>query len=145
MPIIELYDNIYKLIASNEKILYYLGIDDKSNNLMKAKKIQRRAKPQQLIDNVPLISFYALPGGLDRENDAVYVAPFVFNIFTVDDVDTAHLIAEELIKVINKQLLPFYGIENLESKLITAHESLVDAENVYCFTLTFEFSIVLQD
>lgn len=143
MKIIKLYDNIYNLIATNETILYYLGMGSNPSNLEKAKKIQRRAKPQNLIDNVPLIAFYAPPGGLDRDNDAVYVAPFVFNIFTSDDVDSAHLIAEELTSLIDKELLPFCGIDSLESRLITAHESSVDAENIYCFTVVFEFSILL--
>lgn len=143
MKIIKLYDNIYNLIATNETILYYLGMGSNPSNLEKAKKIQRRAKPQNLIDNVPLIAFYAPPGGLDRENDAVYVAPFVFNIFTSDDVDSAHLIAEELARLIDKKLLPFCGIDSLESRLITAHESSVDEENIYCFTVVFEFSILL--
>ena len=143
MKIIKLYDNIYNLIATNETILYYLGMGSNPSNLEKAKKIQRRAKPQNLIDNVPLIAFYAPPGGLDRENDTVYVAPFVFNIFTFDDVDSAHLIAKELTRLIDKKLLPFYGIDSLESRLITAHESSVDEENIYCFTVVFEFSILL--
>lgn len=143
MKIIKLYDNIYNLIATNETILYYLGMGSNPSNLEKAKKIQRRAKPQNLIDNVPLIAFYAPPGGLDRENDTVYVAPFVFNIFTFDDVDSAHLIAKELTRLIDKKLLPFRGIDSLESRLITAHESSVDEENIYCFTVVFEFSILL--
>jgi hypothetical protein len=74
----------------------------------------------------------------------VYVAPFVFDIYTNDDVNTAHLIAEELSNMIDRQLLSFYGVDSLESKFITAHESNVDIENVYCFTVAFEFSIVIQ-
>ncbi len=143
MQLITLYDNIYYLIAGNKNILYYLGMGSDPSNLEKAKKIQRRAKPQNLIDNVPLIAFYAPSGGLDRGNDAVYVAPFVFNIFTFDDVDIAHLIAGELTKAIDKELLTFYGVDSLESRLITAHESSVDEENIYCFTVVFEFSILL--
>jgi len=143
MKVITLYDNIYKLIANNKNILYYLGMGSDPSNLEKAKKIQRRAKPQNLIDNVPLIAFYAPPGGLDKGNDEVYVAPFVFNIFTFDDVDTAHRIAEELTKAIDKKLLPFCGVDTLESRLITAHESSVKEENIYCFTVVFEFSILL--
>lgn len=63
MKVIKLYDNIYNLIAAHDTILYYLGMGSNPSNLEKAKKIQRRAKPQNLIDNVPLISFYAPPGG----------------------------------------------------------------------------------
>jgi len=143
MQIINLYDNIYKLIANNQKILYYLGMSSDASHLDKAKKIQRRAKPQDLIDNVPLISYYALPGGVDKRNDIVYVAPFVFNIFTFNDVDAAHSIAEELTDTIDKKLLSFEGVENLESRLITAHESGVDEEDIYCFTVVFEFSVII--
>lgn len=143
MQVVNLYNNIYTLIVSNNNILYYLGMGSDSNNLEKAKKIQKRAKPQNLVDNVPLIAFYAPPGSLDRNNDTVYVAPFVFNIFTFDDVECAHKIAEELALMFDKKLLPFYGMENLESRFITAHESSVDEENIYCFTVVFEFSILI--
>lgn len=143
MQVVNLYNNIYTLIVSNNNILYYLGMGSDSNDLEKAKKIQKRAKPQTLVDNVPLIAFYAPPGSLDRNNDTVYVAPFVFNIFTFDDVDCAHRIAEELASMFDKKLLPFCGMENLESRFITAHESSVDEENIYCFTVVFEFSILI--
>jgi len=144
MQVVNLYNNIYTLITENETILYYLGMGGNPSNLEKAKKVQKRAKPQSLVDNVPLIAFYAPPGGLDKGNDTVYVAPFVFDIYTNDDVNTAHLIAEELSNMIDRQLLSFYGVDSLESKFITAHESNVDIENVYCFTVAFEFSIVIQ-
>jgi hypothetical protein len=143
MQVVNLYNNIYALITNNKNILYYLGMGDNPNNLEKAKKVQKRAKPQNLVDNIPLLAFYAPPGGLDRGNDSVYVAPFVFDIYTNDDVNTAHLIAEELTKVIDRKLLPFNGVDSFESRFITAHESSVDVENVYCFTIVFEFSILL--
>mgnify|MGYP001228260881 CR=1 FL=1 len=143
MQVVNLYNNIYTLITSNDNILYYLGMGDNPSNLEKAKKVQKRAKPQNLVDNVPLVAFYAPPGGLDRGNSIVYVAPFVFDIYTNDDVNTAHLIAEELTNMIDRQLLPFIGVDSFESRFITAHESSVDIENVYCFTVVFEFSILL--
>lgn len=143
MQVVNLYNNIYALITENKNILYYLGMRDNSNDLEKAKKVQKRAKPQNLVDNIPLIAFYAPPGWLDKGNDNVYVAPFVFDIYTNDDVNTAHLIAEELTNMIDRQLLSFIGVDSFESRFITAHESSVDIENVYCFTVAFEFSILL--
>lgn len=143
MQVVNLYNNIYTLITKNKNILYYLGMGNEPNKLEKAKKVQKRAKPQNLVDNIPLLAFYAPPGGLDRGNDSVYVAPFVFDIYTNDDVDKAHLIAEELTNMIDRQLLSFKGVDSFESRFITAHESSVDVENVYCFTIVFEFSILL--
>ena len=143
MQVVNLYNNIFTLIVDNESILYYLGVGNEASYIEKARKIQKRAKPQNLVDNVPLIAFYAPPGGLDRGNDTVYVAPFVFDIYTFDDVNTAHKIAEELTRMIDRELLPFCGVDSLESRFVTAHESNVDIENVYCFTVVFEFSIIL--
>ena len=143
MQVVNLYNNIFTLIVDNESILYYLGVGNEASDIEKARKIQKRAKPQSLVDNVPLIAFYAPPGGLDRGNDTVYVAPFVFDIYTFDDVDTAHKIAEELTRMIDRELLPFWEVDSLESRFVTAHESNVDIENVYCFTVVFEFSIIL--
>ena len=141
--VVSLYNNIFTLISHNEKILYYLGMGSNATDLEKADKIQKRAKPQNLIDKVPLITFYTPEGGMDKSNDNVYVAPFVFDIYTNDDVNTAHLIADELTIMFNKQLLPFYGVDSFESVFVTAHESSVDIDNVYCFTTVFEFSVLL--
>lgn len=144
MNVVGLYNNIYLVISEDERLLELVDIKDRGNLVEKAKKFQKRAKPPNLISNVPLIAFYAPPGGSDPINSEVYLAPFVFNIYTHDDVNKAHLIANRLSEIFHNENLPFCGLESFHSKLITTHESGVDMSNVYCFTVVIEFSITFD-
>lgn len=144
MNVVALYNNIYSVLADDVELLNLLGLESTSNFLAKAKKFQKRAKPPNLVDNIPLISFYAPPGGADRNNFEVYRAPFIFNAYTNDDVNKAHLIAERLSKLFHNENLPFCGLDSFESRMITSHESSVDVDNVYCFTMVIEFSITFN-
>lgn len=147
MLVVNLYNNIFRMLSNDEIVLSYLQIGEDVDDLLveKAKKIQKRSKPQEVTDNIPLIAFYAPPGRLDTENYLVYNAPFVFDIYTYDDVDTAHKLAGRLSELFDRKLLSFSGVENFSSRFLTAYESSVDLENVYCFTAVFEFSAVLNE
>jgi len=142
LAIIDLYNSIYRILANDPDILNYLGIGVGADNLTKAKKIQKRSKPQDLANNLPLITFYAPPGR--RDNSAVYVTPFVFDIYTNDDVPTAHKIAQRIIDLFDGQLHPMVGVESMESYFITGHESQTDLQNTYCFTVVIEFSVSIK-
>lgn len=144
MNVVGLYNNIYSVLTSNEEIKELLNIAGEMDFLVLAKKVQKRAKPPNLIDNVPLIAFYAPPGGTDRGNYEVYRAPIVFNVYTNDDVNKAQLVATEISRIFHNENLPFCGLESFQSRLITSHESSVDVENIYCFTVVIEFSITFN-
>lgn len=141
--IVDLYNGIYKVLANDTDVLNYLGIGVAADNLSKAKHIQKRAKPQNPTDNMPLIAFYAPPGQLDR-NHLVYETPFVFDIYTKDDVNKAQLIAKRIIKLFDKEIINVEGTSSFESRFLTGHESSVDLANTYCFTVVIEFSVAVE-
>ena len=144
MNVVGLYNNVYTALIEDTELLTLLGLSNTSSFLEKAKKLQKRAKPPNLISNVPLIAFYAPPGSVDRGNYEVYVAPIVFNIYTNDDVNKAHQVATRLSQIFHNENLPFCGMDSFESKMVTSYESSVDIENVYCFTVVIEFSITFN-
>lgn len=144
MVVVNLYDNIYKMLVNSKDVLNYLGLEENATLLEKAKKVQKRARPQNLVNNIPLIAFYAPPGGkVDRGNYKVYNTPIVFDIYTPDDVDLAQKISSCLVDLFNGQLHPFCGVESYETEFLTAHESSVDISNVYCFTTVIQFSVTI--
>lgn len=144
MNVVGLYNNIYTVLTSNKELMELLEVGDSTDFLELAKKVQKRAKPPNLIENVPLIAFYTPTGGVDRGNSEVYRAPFAFNVYTNDDVNKAQLVATEITKIFHNENLPFCGLESFQSRLITSHESGVDVENIYCFTVVIEFSITFN-
>jgi len=145
MDVVDLYNNIYRVLANDEAVLNYLGVGVSASALTKAKHLQKRAKPQNIVDNLPLIAFYAPPGGgRERGNELVYNAPFVFDIYTNDDVNLAHQIAKRIIDLFEGKLMPFMGMENFESKFVTGYESDSGMQNAYCFTVVMQMSVSLD-
>lgn len=145
MPVVNLYNSIYRVLANDQDVLFYLGIDqieDKAEALLaRAEKIQKRAKPQDLIERLPLIAFYAPPGEIDRGNQEVYVTPVVFDVYTRDDVDRAQRISSRIVDLLHRKIIPVEGVDSFETRFLTAHESSTDLANTYCFTTVLEFSI----
>lgn len=144
MFVVDLYNGIYKSLANNETILELLGIVG-GNNLTKAKRIQKRSKPQNLTENIPLISFYTPGSGLDTSNNNVYTSTFVFDVYTKDDVEKAHRIANTIYDIFNNKIPEFSNIGTFNTVFEDAHESATDLSNTYCFTIILTFSISLDD
>lgn len=145
MSVVNLYNGIYKVLANDKTVLSYLGISGASATpLEKAKHIQKRHKPQNLVENMPLITFYAPPGSRAGENLLVYSTNFVFDIYTSDNVDLAQKIGERLVQMFDGEINPMTGIETYESLLVTMHETATDMANSYCFTVVVNFSFSLD-
>lgn len=146
MIVTDLYNGIYKVLANDETILNYLGIGISATNIQKATKIQKRSKPQDLVeDNLPIISFYTPAGQREHKNLYVYVASFVFDVYTQDDVTLAQNIAERITQLFNGEINAFLGgVENFQGELVTAHESMTDLQNSYCFTVVINMSVSLD-
>jgi hypothetical protein len=145
MAVVNLYNGIYRVLANDETVLNYLGIGSTASNLDKAKKIQKRATPQNPSDNMPLIAFFANPGRREGSNLLVYNTNFVFDIYTNDDVNLAQRIGDRLVELFEGEIHPLMGVENFESLLVSMHESESDLPNSYCFTVVINFSISLDN
>ena len=144
MAVVDLYNGIYRVLANDEEVLNYLGIGVSADNLTKARHIQKRAKPQDLAENMPLIAFYAPPGSRSHTNDLVYETLFIFDIYTNDDVDLAQRLGDRIEKLFDGVIHPMMGIESFESRFESAHESSTDLANTYCWTVVIGFSISLD-
>ncbi|MEM0173400.1 MAG: hypothetical protein QXI16_02720 [Sulfolobaceae archaeon] len=145
--ITELYNGIYRTLANDEQILSYLNIDitlpEDELLLVKAKKIQKRRKPQELIqDNLPLISFYSVGGGTLKRNSEVYMASFVFDIYTYNDVELAQQIANRIFEIFNRNIPLIPSITTFETDFEEAFESIVNGvSDIYCFTIVLDFYV----
>lgn len=148
MGVVNLYNGIFRVLANDEEVLNYLGIDnsmtESQKDLWKSHSIQKRSKPKDLKKNIPLIAFYAPPGGRDSQNDAVYTTPFIFDTYTEGDVDKAHKIAQRIIDIFDGDILSMMGVESFESLFLTGHESDTDIPDGYCFTVVIRFSVTLH-
>ncbi|MBO9598588.1 MAG: hypothetical protein J7559_12330 [Cohnella sp.] len=148
MVVTELYQEIFHVLANDADILDYLGIEDtlapEEANPALAAHIQKRSRPQDLAENLPIIAFYAAPGSRESENMLVYRSPFIFDIYTSDDVSLGQTIAERIDELFGGQINPWEHVENFQSETVTAHERIVDLANVYCFTVVIEMSIALE-
>lgn len=141
----DLYNGIYKVLANDEIILNYLGIGTSATNLEKATQIQKRAKPQDLVeDNLPIIGFYTPGGQREQRNVFVYTCPFVFDVYTQDDVALAQNVVERITELFSGEINKFIGVENFQGELVTAHESSTDLDNCYCFTVVVNMSVSLD-
>lgn len=145
MSVVNLYNGIYKVLANDEKVLNYIGIGASASNLDKAKRIQKRHKPQSLADNMPIITFYAPPGRREGENLLVYTSNFIFDVYTKDDVNLAQKIGDRLADMFDGEIYPMMGVESYESLVVTMHETATDLANCYCFTVVIQFSISLEN
>jgi len=140
MLVTQLYDEIYRVLSLDIVLMDLMGLT-KADKVKKAKHIQKRRQPQDLISNLPLITFYSPGGSMDKKNDLVFNAVFAFDTYTTDDVELAQDISTRICDIFAKQLMPFKGIENFESLFIDQSESITDLANTYCFTTVMLFSI----
>lgn len=143
MSAVKLYDNIYMTLANDDTILGLMDIAG-ADPLTKALHIQKRANPQGLADNLPMISFYSPDGGRESGNSEVYNAIFVFDVYTNDDVDVAQQISDRIYDIFDNNILPWEGIENFSCTFLKSYESSVNTPNVYCFTTIVSMSIALN-
>lgn len=143
--IINLYVAIQKVLFNDPQLLALMGIGS-TDNVKKAKRIQKRSDPQDLaLTNLPLIAFYAVPSsGVEAGNSYVYDAIFVFDVYTNDNVSLAHDIVQRITDLFHAEIPAFQGVTNFESQLINQYESKSNLANSYAFTTVINFSIALD-
>jgi hypothetical protein len=143
---VKLYKGIYITLTNDSVLLDLLNIDtnvipNSEYKLLLADKFQKRRKPQNIVDNLPIISFYSPSSGSDRRNSEVWDALFAFDIYTSDDVERAHLIGERIVELFDDQIVPIEGITTFTSTLEEQYESMTDMPNTYCWTVIITMSV----
>lgn len=156
--IIDLYDAIYTLLSNDSNVLNYLQVDDLLDNsnfysdkseperilLAKAIKIQRQRIPKQLIESLPIVTFYSIPSGRDRLNDRVLNARFMIDIYTENNVDLALKISKCLYDLLHEQFLNVSNTNSFKGYWVDGYESPTNDADTYCFTDVYELSISLD-
>ena len=143
MSISDLYNGIYSVLSNDATVLSYLGITDE-DELGKANHIQKRAKPQGLDKNMPLITFYAISGYRENSNSEAYVTNFVFAIYTEDDIELAHKIAQRIIDLFEGEFIPFNNMVNFQPLFTSAAETESDSPNIYSFSVVIQFYMSME-
>lgn len=141
MALVDLYNGIYRILSNDDVILSLLNITDITDKLKKAKHIQKRSKPQIIIDDLPIITFYSPSGKRESKNFDVYKALFTFDIYTKDDVDLALNISNRIFELFDDKLNPMVGVESMTTDFVEGFESRSDLANTYCFTLIFNMFV----
>jgi hypothetical protein len=160
MFIIDIYNGVYKALATDKEMLELLslvpediienvgGIDTivtpKSTNKQKSDKIQKRHEPQNLSSHIPLIAFYTPGGEFSPSNDNVFTSVFMFDIYTVDDVNKAHQIANRLHEIFDSKFINIENLDSFESLFEDAYESKSSLPNSYCFTMVISVSVGMR-
>ena len=147
----KVYDNIYKILATNEDILSYFNIDpsaydeDEGEKLLNdiAKRIHKRSKPPVVIGQLPIIAFYTPGGRRDSKNYNVYNTVITFDIYTNDDVDQAQEIAELLDCIFNDTLVEL-GVESMKGETKSEYESNSGLDNVYTYTKIMSIPVYIE-
>jgi hypothetical protein len=155
LSVINLYNGIYTLLTSDSDLLEKLSIPiieeivegetvlTPPTNAQKGRKIQKRSKPQELANNLPMIAFYTPGGNIDPINQEVFRPVFYFDIYTQNNVNLAHELAERVFMLLDDKVNEFSSVENGEAEVIDAHESDAGLPDTYCFTLEVLFSITI--
>lgn len=149
MSIKNLYNGIYKSLSTSQAILSLLDIDTKLESkqllLAKASKIKKEALPKSIQSGMPMITYHVLPGRRQASNSSVYTTAAVFNVYTKNDVDRALDIGDAIINMFEGSIpSDVSGLTVFESHLQTAHESVTDMPDCYCFTVVIDFAIELE-
>ena len=157
--IVDLYDGLFQLLSSDQTVLNYLQVsdlllietfapditEDERLKLAKAMKIQRQQMPKQLIESLPIMTFYSIPGGRDSRNISVYNGRIMFDIYTQNNVDLALGVTKRLFELLDKQLLNLENTASLQGIWLDGYESPTNDADTYCFTNLFDLSIVLEN
>lgn len=139
----DLYAYIHKILREDEKILELLGLSNPTPEDT-AIRIQKRRKPQQVVDkNLPMISFYTNPG-VRANNHLEYLTAFDFDVYTQDDVETAMEIADRVGELFDDQYVGIKTGSQFKGEFLTASEVETDLENTYKFFTQMLFTIGIE-
>lgn len=143
----DIYACIHQTLRNDPEIQSMLGLTPSSTLEEMATKIQKRKKPQNLVqDNLPMISFYKNPG-VRGHNYLEYRFIVDFDIYTQDDVELATNIADRIAELFDEKFLPLSKGSVFRGQYVTSAEDDTDLENTYKYftQIGFAFGIGEND
>lgn len=145
LNISDVYACIHKTLREDAVIRQLMGFNDSTTPVEMAMRIQKRRKPVELVDNnLPLISFYKLPGQREFGNHLAYVTSFDFDIYTNDDVELAIGIADRINYLFDDKYLRLSKGSSFKGQYLTSAEDVTDLENIYKYFTQVEFTFGIE-
>lgn len=145
LQISDVYACIHKTLREDEVICRLMGFDEKTKPLTKAMRIQKRMNPTQLVEkNLPLITFYKMPGQREFGNHLAYVTAFDFDIYTHDDVELAVDIADRINYLFDEEYLKIQTGSSFKGQYLTSAEDRTDLTNTYKYFTQVEFTFGIE-
>lgn len=145
LRISDVYASIHRTLREDEVIRQLMGFDDTTTDVDKALRIQKRMHPVEVVeDNLPLITFYKMPGQREFGNHLAYVTTFDFDIFTNDDVELAIDIADRINYLFDDKYLNLAKGSSFKSQYVTSAEDRTDLENTYKYFTQVEFTFGIE-
>lgn len=137
--IVSIYNSLYSILSHDQEILNYLQLGSSPTALQLAKKIVKQSRPQEVLNLMPLVTFYNMPSRRQRTNFLVYDAVFHFDIYTGNDVNTAHLIAQRIFELLEDRIvLTTDDTETLTNWFVDSYEFVSGFQNVYSYRSIFQ-------
>lgn len=144
LRISDIYACIHKTLRNDAEIRRLMGFNDSTDSVEYATRIQKRAKPVELVeDNFPLITFYKLPGSREV-NHLSYVTVFNFDIYTNDDVELAIDIADRIGYLFEDKYLNVPNISSFKGQYVTSAEDTTDLPNTFKYRVQIEFTFGIE-
>ncbi|MCP8973166.1 hypothetical protein NMK43_08670 [Bacillus licheniformis] len=146
LNISDVYACIHKTLREDEVIRQLMGFSENTTAIDMALRIQKRKKPIELVDgNLPMITFYKLPGQREFSNHLAYVTSFDFDIYTDDDVELAIDIADRINYLFDNKYLSYLPKgSSFKGQFVTAAEDESDLQNTYKFFTQVEFTFGIE-
>lgn len=144
VKISDVYAALHKILREDEVIAELMGFTADTSALEKAKRIQKRKIPMDVLEGskLPLISFYKLPGRAEN-NHLSYMTPFDFDVYTNNDAETAINIADRINELLHDQYVPVCS-GSLKSKYVTSAEDATDLKDIYKFYSQILVNLTLE-
>lgn len=146
----DVYATIHKVLSTDpvirELMGFQEGLEESEELIQRATKIVKRRVSPELLDgdNLPVISFYKLPGGREYDNHLSYITPFDFDIYTNNDVETAVDIADRINELFDDKYLPLAKGSSLRNRYVTSGEDKIDLQDVYKYYTQITFNLSLE-
>lgn len=142
----DVYATLHGMLRNDPEIRKLMGFDDTTTMVEMAKRIQKRRVPVEVIEEsqLPMVTFYKLPGHREPTNYLSYVTMFDFDIYTENDVEVALDIADRISELLNEQYLPMCKGSSLKCRYVTSAEDKSGAKDVYKYYVEIALNLIME-
>ncbi|WP_018884218.1 hypothetical protein [Paenibacillus massiliensis] len=145
ISISDVYDIIHANLREDPEILEMLGLEGDASPQKLAVRIQKRRNPKELeADNLPLISFFKIPGERGKSY-LEYRFSVVFIVHTQDDVGLAVRIADRITELFDDRFMRGLKQVSFFGQYITSAEDVSNPGKGYKYFTQIGFTIGIDE